>query len=120
MPAKHMMQDRLHATPICTVCGGCGASLSQECPGHFLSEEQAQELTLGTLDYRDRRWVQVANSAYAFRLRLDELRGLAADSSRTSEIQTILAQSDYVLDDRLGCIPKEPLVIGRFLKSSAA
>lgn len=107
---KHTVRDRANAIR-CPHCGGSGASLAQACPGQQMTEAQSQAVNLGTLDFRNGRWVEVANSAYAFMLLLAEGQAIGTASSRQAEIDAVLAASDYHVDATLGCIPKKPLVI---------
>lgn len=46
----------------CTVCKGAEGSLTQDCCGRPITEEEERKIyNEGTLDYRDGQWVQKAN-----------------------------------------------------------
>jgi hypothetical protein len=45
----------------CEVCNGGEASLTSECPGKMMTEEEERQVFAGVLDYRDGKWVKRPN-----------------------------------------------------------
>jgi len=42
---------------LCSLCGSAEGATTSECPGIQMNEAQKDAVYIGTLDYRDKKWV---------------------------------------------------------------
>ncbi len=56
------------ATPprdACAICGGCGPSLTTECPGRVLTCEEMIAVLCGETDFKDGDWIALTREVAA-------------------------------------------------------
>lgn len=58
----HDCFDREDGLAHCKICGGAEASLPTNCPGTRMSEEIADEVQAGKLDFIDGKWIAKGGS----------------------------------------------------------
>lgn len=67
MIAKHNLieVEGMEGISFCSICNGAEGSLPTDCPGHRLSNDEADQILDGQLDYIDGRWVEKDNGSEA-------------------------------------------------------
>lgn len=65
-PDSHIFVEREDGLAHCMVCGGAEASLPIDCPNEKMSDEKAEGVQHGTLNYIDGEWFKGRTVNYHF------------------------------------------------------